>query len=79
MALRTKWEILEARLESLRQQVEDAENYLRWLEKTPFTANGTGVCSQCREELPTEKDFAQHFLIDDERYINLGHCPNKKV
>lgn len=45
------------------------------LAATPFTANGTGVCSKCGTALATEADFAQHFVVPDVRYLNLGQCP----
>jgi hypothetical protein len=35
------------------------------------------TCSGCGTLLPTEADFAQHFTIKDERFLNLGECPFK--
>jgi len=32
---------------------------------------------RCREVLRTEGDFARHFVVPDERYLNLGNCPTK--
>lgn len=32
-------------------------------------------CSGCGEYLATELEFAAHFLVSDERYLNLGDCP----
>jgi hypothetical protein len=76
-ARRTKWQILEARRDGLRASADAIEDELAWMARTPFTANGTGECSTCRTPLPTEGDFARHFLVDDERYLNLGSCPNR--
>lgn len=45
--------------------------------ETPFTANGTGLCSTCGEKLNTEADFAKHYIITDIRYLNLGYCSKK--
>jgi hypothetical protein len=74
---RTKWDILQSRLAVLEAEVRDRQEYLAGLDRTPFTANGTGRCSSCGEQLPTEGDFARHFIVLDERFINLGECPNK--
>lgn len=34
-------------------------------------------CVRCGEILHTEGDFARHFVVPDERYLNLGNCPTK--
>lgn len=34
------------------------------------------LCDRCREHLPTEGDFARHFVIPDAKYLNLGDCPH---
>jgi len=71
MPLRTKQQILEERqneaakvFNNLTAQVED---------ETPCNLK----CSGCGVLLKTEKDFRSHFLIPDERYLNLGECPDK--
>jgi len=71
MPLRTKQQILEERqnaaakvFNNLTAQVED---------ETPFGH----PCTGCGKILETEKDFRSHFLIPDERYLNLGECPDK--
>lgn len=56
----TKWDLLSE---------EEKESY----KNTPF-GNGIRACSRCQTPLPTEADFAKHYIIDDLRYINLGHC-----
>ena len=73
--VRTKWEIMIARLSEARKVVKAIEDELKWAERTPFTANGTGECSNCGTKLPTEADFWKHFPIPDERYLNIGYCP----
>ena len=45
------------------------------LDRTPFG----GSCASCGEILVTEGDFARHFLIPDERYLNLGECPMRRA
>lgn len=70
----TKWEILEARRDEYLAQAEDVQRMLDGLEKT----NCGLTCGGCGEYLRTEKDFAQHFIIPDTRYLNLGNCPNPK-
>ena len=49
------------------------------LDRTPITrVHGEPIkCPRCRVELATEGDSARHFLIPDERYLNLGNCPSK--
>lgn len=37
-----------------------------------------GKCGACKHPLPTEAEFAKHFVIPDIRYLGLGYCPNKK-
>lgn len=70
--MRTKWEILEARLTELEKEVAKAKHYMEGLENTPCGL----TCHGCNTELPTEADFAKHFTISDERFLNLGECPN---
>lgn len=33
-----------------------------------------GACSVCGTTLATEADFAEHFVIRDSRYLNIGEC-----
>ena len=68
---RTKWEILNARAVELRAALADVEQEMRGLENTRCGLS----CSGCGMVLETEKDFAEHFTIPDERYLNLGNCP----
>lgn len=72
MAHRTKWEILNARLESARAEVERLESEMRGMENTPDNAKCTG----CGEQFTTNADFARHFKIPNETYLNTGYCPN---
>lgn len=73
----TKWDILQERLITINKMKTALEMELKWMEETPFTANGTGKCSQCGIVLATEADFAKHFIVSDPRYVNLGYCPNR--
>lgn len=77
MTHRTKWDIIQAELQLAKEAVAKIERNIKWMEETPFTANDTGQCSGCGEVLATEADFAKHFPVPDERYRNLGYCPNK--
>ncbi len=72
MTHRTKWEVLSAELETARKEVERLESYLRGMENTPENVN----CSGCDEPFTTNADFARHFKIPNETYLNLGYCPN---
>lgn len=71
--MRTKLEILSSRAEKLRERLESLESEIRGLAKTPCRAK----CSGCDEQFTTERDFAGHFVIPDETYLNLGECPDK--
>lgn len=75
--MRTKWEILQDLREEATRKLARLEAEIKWLEETPFTANGTGSCSGCDQVLPTEADFAKHYVVPDERYYNLGYCPSR--
>lgn len=70
----TKWSVLEARLEKARADVKEREEYLESLSRTPCELN----CAGCGEFLATEEDFAKHFVLENEVYLNLGNCPNSK-
>jgi hypothetical protein len=47
------------------------------LADTPFlnSEREPGSCSCCGTPLPTEADFAKHFVLNDLRFLNLGECP----
>jgi hypothetical protein len=50
------------------------------LDRTPIAPRPDGRpmrCVRCRKELPTEGDFARHFVIPDPRLLNTGWCPNR--
>jgi hypothetical protein len=49
------------------------------MERTPTRPPGEPVltCPACHAPLPTEADFARHFVIPDLRYWNLGNCPHE--
>lgn len=77
MTDRSKWEILIDRLAQLDQQAADLRAELEWMLTTPIKVHDEpGIfCSGCRYHLDTEGDFAKHYLVDDERFLNLGRCP----
>lgn len=33
-------------------------------------------CTKCHTMLDTEADFAQHFIVANPTYFNLGECPS---
>ena len=68
---RTKMEVLRARTEELRAIVEGADHYMEGLKNTPCGLR----CHTCDTLLETEYDFAAHFVVTDERHLNLGNCP----
>ena len=62
----TKWDVL--------HPIERAG-----LDATPIVREeGTLTCSGCGTPLPTEGDFARHFIVTNRRLLNLGECPNPK-
>lgn len=69
--MRTKIEILENRLEIMRNEYVKASEYIEGLKDTPCGL----TCGGCNKLFETEYDFAAHFLIPDERFLNLGDCP----
>jgi hypothetical protein len=64
-------EILKAQLEEARATVAELETQIIGLGFTPFGHR----CGGCDEWLATEADFASHFVIPNERYLNWGNCP----
>lgn len=71
--MRTKAEILTAKREFLAAELEKVNQEILGLSVTDCNL----TCDGCGTVLPTEWDFASHFLIPDERYLNLGGCPVK--
>lgn len=73
---RTKWDILVERRQAAREEFHKLEAQLRGYEHTLFK-DGDSSCASCGAPTPTEAAFAKHYLIDDERYLNLGNCPTR--
>lgn len=71
---RTKWEILNARAEKMRKELTELENYIQGMENTPDNVK----CSGCGEQFRVNADFARHFKIPNEQYLNTGYCPNSQ-
>lgn len=69
--MKTKWEILIERRARAKEEFDKLDHQIASLQNTPCNL----TCSGCGRELETEADFAEHFLIPDERYLNLGWCP----
>lgn len=69
--MRTKWEIMEAQAAFLEEEAAKLRHRLEGLNNTPFGHK----CEGCGLMLETEGQFAAHFEIPDERYLNLGGCP----
>jgi hypothetical protein len=71
--MRSKWEILTARAAKLRAEAEAIERELAGLDATRCGLR----CGGCGAVHATEGDFARHYLIPDERWLNLGRCPER--
>ncbi len=50
-----------------------SKEQLEALDRVPINC----PCSYCRELLVTEGDFARHFVLPNERHLNLGECPKR--
>jgi hypothetical protein len=79
MEHRSKWDIMNDQYERLDKEAKALLAEILGMQRTPFTANGTGKCSSCGDVLPTEADFAKHFLVEDEQFLNLGYCPKARL
>jgi hypothetical protein len=73
LTMRTKAEILTAKLAAISAELERVTREIDGLKGTDCGL----TCSGCGERLETEWDFASHFVIPDERYVNLGGCPTR--
>lgn len=69
--MRTKAEILTAKRDAIAAELHRANREIDGLQHTDSGLN----CGGCGKHLATEWDFASHFLIPDERFLNLGGCP----
>jgi hypothetical protein len=82
--MRTKWDILQERKRAAEATAVLLQKEIEGLGSTPCVLTGPDgakeyiSCSRCGTEFETEADFAKHYLIPDERYLNLGECPNKE-
>lgn len=72
-AKRSKWNILNERNEINRAKVLKMDRELESLRNTSCNLH----CSGCGVLLETEADFARHYVVKDERFLNLGECPAK--
>lgn len=73
---KTKQEILILRKERVEAEIDNLGKELNRLlteihDDRPFGR----PCCGCWELLETEKDFREHFIVSDSRYLNLGYCP----
>jgi|SRR5690242_1076404 len=77
--MRSKWEILAERLEEKRKAFENASKEITDLIERPFPQDGytEGKCGSCGVVFATWADHDAHYLVDDERYLNLGNCPTR--
>lgn len=89
--MRTKWEILQAQAREMGIRYAEFCCDLTNMRHAPLCdKHGTPhkhvdleegqcgtKCAGCGELLVFEKDFAAHFVVPDERYLNIGDCPKK--
>lgn len=71
----TKLDALLAKRDALQAELDASTAYIAGLRKTPCNL----TCEGCGEVLPTERDFADHFVVARADLINgllnLGSCP----
>ena len=78
--MRTQWEVLQARRSEAAAALAAAEDALaRWDERLEFCrSTPLGLsCPSCGLPLATELAAAEHFVLPDERLVNLGYCPHR--
>jgi hypothetical protein len=67
---RTKAEVLVERRAMLAAELEKLDQQIASLKRLDC-----GIRCSCGKLLQTEWDFADHFIVPNERYLNLGNCP----
>ncbi len=76
--MRTKAEILLAKRAYLAETLAKLDREIAGL-KSQHTGGGDFLplqCGKCGAVHETEWDFASHYVVSDERYLNLGDCPD---
>ena len=78
--MRSKWEILTARVEDLERQAQSMRAVMRGMDETPCVKGADDEhihCGTCGVRFESEGDFARHYVVPDERFLNLGNCPSR--
>lgn len=70
--MRTKAQILIAKRDAIAAELHKANREIEGLKGTDCNL----TCGGCGAVHATEWDFASHYTIPDERYLNLGSCPH---
>lgn len=71
----SKWSILQARADAMREEVYLLERQLEGFDQTKCGL----TCSGCGEYLETEGDFGRHFMVINRQHLNLGNCPVERA
>lgn len=74
MAKRSKVDILREREEKAYRAYQKLVDELNSLERRPAPVPS---CTACGVVFASAYDFDAHYLVDDERYLNLGNCPTR--
>jgi hypothetical protein len=71
---RTKVQVIERRMQAAYDTYKGLEASISSLKqmKPPVTE-----CFTCGSPFTSAFDFDAHYLVDDERYLNLGNCPTR--
>lgn len=63
--------------------VKSASSKTKWdflddMTRTRLTGTTCDLrCSGCNTHMPTEADFAKHFVVLDVHHLDVGYCPDK--
>jgi hypothetical protein len=71
---RTKVQILQEQYAKAR---DEAQRIALALTRAKQTDAPSPECASCGASFNNMYDFDAHYLVDDERYLNLGNCPTR--
>ena len=72
--MRDKTTILKERMQKAYAEFYRIEEELRGYKASPPPADSCITCGAVFENM---YDFNSHYLVDDERHLNLGNCPTR--
>jgi hypothetical protein len=70
---------VQIKLDQLTRLQAEANALLDELKDLRVAAPGAPACRTCGAVFRTDYEFWNHYVVPDERYLNLGECPTKYV